>query len=46
MQNTRLSLVMNMADVIARSINIALFRLNTNITKRELITLNLVPPYG
>lgn len=33
LQNTRLSLVMNMADVIARSINIALFRLNTNITK-------------
>ena len=34
LQNTRLSLVMNMADVIARSINIALFRLSTNIIKR------------
>ena len=34
LQNTRLSLVMNMADVIARSINIALFRWNSSITKR------------
>ncbi len=31
LQNTRLSLVMRMADVIAKSINIALFRLNNNI---------------
>ncbi|NLY77108.1 MAG: spore protease YyaC [Tissierellia bacterium] len=34
LQNTRLSLVMNMADVIARSINIALFQLKDQITKR------------
>jgi len=35
LQNTRLSLVMNMADVIARSINIALFRLNSDMTKKR-----------
>jgi len=36
LQNTRLSLVMNMADVIARSINIALFRLKSRIIKEGI----------
>ncbi|NLX61408.1 MAG: spore protease YyaC [Tissierellia bacterium] len=37
LQNTRLSLVMNMADVIAKSLNRALFRISNKNYKKELI---------